>query len=1163
MIDLSTIAAELQLQPDQLRVATDLLSQGCEPPFIASYRADETGGLSEKTLWRLKASLEKQKALATARESARQELAHASMLSNGFERCLNEAKTIREIERILRPVHSKKNAHNFAERHPLAAALVEALRSDSAPPADQLNHWIVESLGVDPSQVDILLGQARHLIVLKLSENPALITNLRRQIAKKAILTAQVVNEAGNGKTKSEKSPSASTPAVETAASQAAAAVAAELKEEQVETSPVANDEELAEELLADQEVESSEETDSTSDSPAESSQQPVAETVNSEQLAPSTNSSGPSTKKGGNRGNKAEARLTPRQRRRRWLQSMLQPFDGLKKPLSKLSSFQVVMLARGQRTQLIRTNLEYDRPSLVLMATESLVSQQHPLTHWMDEVATEALGRVILPRLEQDVLNDIEEQAHERLTAIAGNQFQKLVAQRPLRGHRILCIDSVGPKLAPVAVIDHRGEVLAIDEIPCQNNKAENKSALVTKLGEIVHKHRVSLIALSNGPARRSILPAIAELLEQSSPGSVRFTFVDRTGADAYATTKISADELGKFSRRHRSAIWMARRLQDARHEILKVDFARLRLGSYQGELSADRLRSALQDVVAASLTCDGVDVYRASESGLLRVPGMTPEVASSIVKLRDNGQLTSRSALTEALTAIWPQQLMRQSIGFLRLYNSSQPLDGTIIHPDDYHLATRLATALGLSLPASCPDGWSALLGKAESGGSSKNPGETVVAAESTTETSAEVSAAVADTDTPVADDPTVDPPPQESVTADPASEPSGEENSTAENVSTPQSTTSENSLADTEAVTPEIEVAALPPLAVLDIEKYAKSWQVGREKLKKISRALQAPFEDKRLSNAMIPLMTKIPKIEDLQPGMTLWGIIVGLADFGAFAELGIECQGLIHVSKLASGFVEDPHQFVQIGDLVQVWVVSIDRDKKRISLSAIAPGEESSSQNRGDRGSSDEPGRGFGPRGSDGGRGNGPGRGPSGRGGSDRGPGRGPGGGSSGGDNRGSGRPPRSDGGNRGGSGGFRGAEGSGRSRPGSSGPDRSSSDRSSSDRSSSDRSSSDRGGPGRGGPRRGDAGRGRGNPKGQFAEETSSQDSSVTKPKITRPSKPATPLTQGMQSGKEPLRSFADLMQYYQTQKDPPPSAPKNEEASPSSPEEPKGESTSE
>lgn len=1136
MIDLSTIAAELQLQPEQLRVATDLLSQGCEPSFIANYRADEIGGLSEKTLWRLKDSLDKQKTLAAAREKAQQELSNASMTSSGFERCLNEAKTIRDIERILRPLHSKKNAHNFAERHPQAAALVEALRSDTAPTVDQLSQWVVEKLGVESSQVDILLGQARHLIVLKLSENPVLTTNLRRQIAKKAILTAQVVNDGGNGKTKTDKPATAASPATETAASQAAAAVAAEQKEDHVETAPIANDEDLAEELLADQEADSLEETEATSESPDGSTQQSTSETTNSEPLSPAANSSAPASKKAGNRGNKGEARLTPRQRRRRWLQSMLQPFDGLKKPLHKLSSFQIVMLARGQRTQLIRTNLEYDRPSLVLMATESLVPPQHPLTHWMDEVATEALGRVILPRLEQDVLNDIEEQAHERLTSIAGNQFQKLVAQRPLRGHRILCIDAVGPKLAPVAIINHNGEVLAIDEIPCQNNKADNKSALVTKLGEIVHRHRVSLIALSNGPARRSILPAVAELLEQSTPGSVRFTFVDRTGADAYATTKISADELGKFSRRHRSAIWMARRLQDARQEILKVDFARLRLGSYQGELSADRLRSALQAVVAASLTGDGVDVHRASESGLLRVPGMTPEVASKIVKLRESGQLTSRAALAETLNTVWPSQLMRQSIGFLRLYNSPQSLDGTVIHPDDYHLATRLATALGLSLPASCPDGWSASRGKAEPDVTSKNPGDTVPVAEGAAEISEEPNATVAVAEAPATGDSDVDPPQQDSATTESTSEPNREESPSSENGASSQIVTTESTASDPETITPEIEVAAPTAVPTLDIEKYAKSWQVGREKLKKISRALQVPFEDKRLSNAMIPLLTKIPKIEDLQPGMSLWGIIVGLADFGAFAELGIECQGLIHVSKLASGFVEDPHQFVQIGDLVQVWVVSIDREKKRISLSAIAPGEESSAQNRDDRGSSDDSGRGFGPRGSDGGRGQGPGRGSSGRG--DRGTaGRGPGGGSSSGDNRGGGRPPRSDGGNRG-TGGFRGAEGSGRGGP-------------------------DRGSPGRGGPRRGDAGRGRNNPRSPASDDTTPQDSSVSKPKITRPSKPATPLTQGMQSGKEPLRSFADLMQYYQTQKDPPPSPPKNEEPPPPSEEGPKGEATSE
>lgn len=1081
MIDLSSIATELQLPPEQLRVAVELLSQGYQPPFISSFRSDESGNLPESTLWRLKGILERQAALVAAQKKGLDEIDSSSHKIPGLDKAIQEARSAREIDRLLRPLHSKKNSFTFAERHPQAAKILEALQSNDAPAIDGLHAWVVAKFGIEAAQVEAILGQVRHLIVLKLSENPNLLSRLRRQISKKALLVAELIKEDSSSVAKVDQIAANST-----SAASIAAAVAAEQHEEHKLPEVATAGDELGDDPLPHSEEEHEAEVDAEATPVGEETTVAVTQPTATE--ANATPSPQPEKGKKG----KAEVRLTPRQRRRRWLQSMLQPYDGLKKPLHKLSSYQVVMLARGQRTQLIKTGLDYDRAGLVLMATESLVPPQHPLTNWMDEVASEALGRVVLPRIEQDVLAELEDHAHEKLLLQAGEHFSAFVTQRPLRGHRVLCIDAVGPKMAPLAIVCHKGNVLAIDEVPCQGGKSENKTAVVTKIGELVHKHRVSLIVLSNGPARRSLMPALAELLEQSTPGSVRFSLIDRTGADAYASTKIASDELGRFSRRHRSAVWLARRIQDSRHEILKIDVARLRLGSYQGELSTDRLRSTLNEVVSATMASDGIDVLHASESALQRIPGVSAEVAAAIVALRDKGEITSRAQLLEALASIWPAQLSRQAIGFLRIYNSSNSLDGTTIHPDDYHLASRLATALGLSLPPAHPEGWSL-----------PTP---ATAATTETAASAEVTAAAAEnveSSEPSTAEPAATSESTEAVeAANTETDNAGEAASQSEE---PKPTT-ETSSEVAETVQPETEASAAPAINNLDVEKHAKSWQVGREKLKRISRILQCPFEDRRLTQPLIPLWTKVPKLEDLQPGMSLWGVIVGLADFGAFADLGIDCQGLIHVSRLAPGYVEDPHQFVQIGDLIRVWVVSIDRDKKRISLSAIAPGTEAA-QTR--------PPRGEGENRQGGGRGQGQGQ-----------------------------RPPR--GGQGGDNRGPRGRESG--PREGASAP------REGGQRGSGPRDGGNRGGgPRNDGYRGGGAGRGRGPGKPRRNDESTTIETEevrpVNKPKVDRPSKPAPKLTEAMQKGREPLRSFSDLMQFYQTQKDPQPSSTTSSESS--------------
>ena len=462
MIDLSSIATELQLPPEQLRVAVELLSQGYQPPFISSFRSDESGNLPESTLWRLKGILERQAALVAAQKKGLDEIDSSSHKIPGLDKAIQEARSAREIDRLLRPLHSKKNSFTFAERHPQAAKILEALQSNDAPAIDGLHAWVVAKFGIEAAQVEAILGQVRHLIVLKLSENPNLLSRLRRQISKKALLVAELIKEDSSSVTKVDQ-----VAANSTSAASIAAAVAAEQHEEHKLPEVATAGDELGDDLLPHTEEEHEAEGDAEATPVGEETTVAVTQPTATEANA----TPAPQPEKG--KKGKAEVRLTPRQRRRRWLQSMLQPYDGLKKPLHKLSSYQVVMLARGQRTQLIKTGLDYDRAGLVLMATESLVPPQHPLTNWMDEVASEALGRVVLPRIEQDVLAELEDHAHEKLLLQAGEHFSAFVTQRPLRGHRVLCIDAVGPKMAPLAIVCHKGNVLAIDEVPCQGGKS------------------------------------------------------------------------------------------------------------------------------------------------------------------------------------------------------------------------------------------------------------------------------------------------------------------------------------------------------------------------------------------------------------------------------------------------------------------------------------------------------------------------------------------------------------------------------------------------------------------------------------------------------------------------------------------------------------------
>lgn len=847
-------------------------------------------------------------------------------------------------------------------------------------------------------------------------------------------------------------------------------------------------------------------------------------------------------------------AKLTPRQRRRRWLIAMLTPMKGLKKPLSKLSAYQLLMLGRGHRSQIVKTHLQYDAKTLTHQGRDRFVSREHPLSKWFARAVTGALESSVRQKIENDAIAELEEQATEKLLSRSVDGLRRTLLQRPVRGHRVMVVDTVGPKVAAVAIVDQSGNVLANEEIPC-SALAETVTQNVTRLGELVHKYKVTLVALTNGPARRFLVHTLRELINQSSESGLRWTMADRSGADAYAAGRISLRELSAFNRRDRAAVWVARSLQDPLLQYLKVGINRLRLGSFQRELPQEPLKKLVRETIADCVAGQGVDVHSASVSQLLCVPGIHDSQAQQIATMAAQGTIESRQQLIGSVDD-WTETQSRQAIGMLRVFGSDETFDATNIHPDDYKLAQRLVDGTELEKPPAAPPNWEkpapvsaeeaaniAAGDHADESSSDENPDSDSTTTEATsesfasepTETAAEQGTATSTEAESAADENAVAETSQEqpettsdsessdgaiteqteTVTSEPTegeatAEETAEESSEqpasdpAEAVTDAEPESGTESSSDAEAAPEPAEgsveskhpkpeysedVATTGPAKLpIDVEKLARGWQVGRERLKSIAHALNEPFADVRLGRSPVPMRSQMPTLDNLEPGQCLWAVVVGVADFGAFVELGPDCGGLIHISRLSSRYVDDPHEVVQVGDLIMTWVVSIDKSKGRVALTTLSPAEAEAARTedsgRGRRGQSDDRGQG-------GRRGGGQSRG------------------QGGGQQRG-----QRSGGQRGQGGQGRGQGSSGGGRPGGGRP--------------GDRSS----GGGRGDSRGGNRGRGRDGGR----DSRRSRGDRPAKSVVVTSKKPVDPISSAMKEGEEPLRSFSDLMQFYEAKR---------------------------
>lgn len=1196
-VDLEAIARRTNCELTSLRSAVPLIEQGYAPPFLARYRRDELGGLGEHAMWTLYRAMREEAWIKTRRDDLIRRLDQLPQADPALARAVRSASSKRVIDRLARRVRGESTdvgspAMRVASRilspergdpsDVAAIATAMGLENDTTTIEANLDSALASRLAGHPQMqsaaVRWLFNNAKiRILSVKDTHADSGADNESAQPAPVEITgTTSVAVEAGEHLSSVPASAStedagSSLPEASTSdASLAdlAAAEAAVLDASIAEASALESSEhESQSEEGNSDEASESEQEESTWPTPEDLVATPVSETAaegpaaagsapNGDAVAVAAPRQPREKQKGKGKGqstSKPQAKakevkpikkISPRQRRRRWLVSVLQPLAGKEILAQKLTAFQTLMIGRGLRSGVVQCQFVYD--------TDKLMDQLQRTATGLNESFSARLRSIvgtndalIRETAEAAWWDELLESAATRLVSVAADHLESQINRGGVDAKVVLSIDAMGPRTAAIAIVGADGRLIHTEDIPCQLSAAL-RSAAVTRVGELIHRFGVDLIVISNGPARRACLVILNELVSQSAPGSVRWTLAERSGADVYAGSELANREMRSTPRRFRSAAWLAFSVMRPSQAVTKVDPMRLRLGSFQRELSEDALWPALRDVMTSGVSRGGVDVNSAPIDWLCQLPGVSRDVAAAIDKRRREALFTSRSEVA-ALEQWADPKDARQAVAFLRVFGSSETLDGTLIHPDDYSLAKKLSTALKIELPPQAPPGYEPPNFEESASGKSHPASDTIsptvedLTADGSGTDSLDFAAEIQPTndaemlqddasssdetaspvDEPLAvDEPVADAEPV--ANAEPAADVFPPAN-------TSQAVTVTAPVSSKEAATVEVHPPVRRPMPEsAHVNKVIKEWQVGARRVRHVVDSLCNPFgeEDTTSNGAAHAVMTRVPKIADLTVGDQVIGVIVGVTEFGAFVEMSPECSGLIHVSRVADRFVEDLHEAVQVGDVVTAWVTNIDTKRRRVGLSAISPQREAELERHRQERRDESNHRGHGSR---------PQHGEQNRGGrgdnrsSDNRSGDNRSGDNRSGDNRGArggepsrapqatgthpanpaqaGTAPRGD------------SRGRSDSRPDSRGDSR------------PDNRAGARSGSGRGDGRGDNRGNQRGGQRGGRRDDRDDGPTSYST-RVPRSDTPAVPLTDAMAKGDEPLRSFGDLLQFF-------------------------------
>jgi len=493
-----------------------------------------------------------------------------------------------------------------------------------------------------------------------------------------------------------------------------------------------------------------------------------------------------------------------------------------------------VLAINRGERENVLNVKIDVDQEAILDRLLRRIIKNGDSISApFIREATVDAYNRLIAPSIEREIRNILTEKAEEQAIKVFSENLRNLLLQPPVKGKIVMGIDPGYRTGNKVAVVDETGKVLDTG-IVYMTLPNHDKDKAKEELKTLIIKNNVEIIAIGNGTASRETEIVVAELLKELEQ-KVYYTVVSEAGASVYSASALGAEEFPDYDVALRSAVSIARRLQDPLAELVKIDPKSIGVGQYQHDVNQKRLAETLRGVVEDCVNSVGVDLNTASVSLLQYVAGISSKIAKNIVEYRNNnGKFTSREQLLKVKN-LGPKTF-QQCAGFLRIPGAANILDNTAVHPESYEATLRLLEIKGYTLE------------DIEKGGIKSFKQE----------------------------------------------------------------------------------------IKSWNVDELATILGIGVPTLKDILAELQKPGRDPRDELPPPQLRTDIMDIKDLKPNMVLTGTVRNVVDFGAFVDIGVHHDGLVHISQMSDKYVRHPMDVVQVGDIVKVRVLDVDVEKKRISL-----------------------------------------------------------------------------------------------------------------------------------------------------------------------------------------------------------------------------------
>ncbi|MGP4081929.1 Tex family protein [Pseudalkalibacillus sp. R45] len=500
--------------------------------------------------------------------------------------------------------------------------------------------------------------------------------------------------------------------------------------------------------------------------------------------------------------------------------------------PVKKIVPHRTLAVNRGEKEDVLKVSIAAPSDKILRKLNNKYVKGSSS-AEYIERSIADSYKRLIAPSIERDIRNELTEIADEQAIRIFSENLRHLLLQPPLKGKVALGVDPGYRTGCKLAVVDETGKTLAIDVMyPTPPRSDIEKAKAILK--KMIERHDVEIVAIGNGTGSRETEQFVADLIKEMER-PLAYLIVNEAGASVYSASDIARQEFPELKVEERSAVSIARRLQDPLSELVKIDPKSIGVGQYQHDVSQKRLNESLTFVVETVVNQVGVNVNTASSSLLQYVAGLSKVVANNVVQKREEeGKFTSRTQLKKIPRL--GAKTYEQCIGFLRIIEGKNPLDQTPIHPETYDDTRKLLSLLDVT---------------------------------------------------------------------------------------------------EQEIGTDEIK----EKLQSIELKEYAERLDIGELTLKDIVDALVKPSRDPRDEVTKPLLKTDVLKMEDLKEGMELEGTVRNVVDFGAFVDIGVKQDGLVHISKLSKNYVKHPMNVVHVGQVVKVWVEQVNVDKQRIALTMV--------------------------------------------------------------------------------------------------------------------------------------------------------------------------------------------------------------------------------